>query len=91
MPLSSGTNVGILCSEPGHQGFICFVELAKPAPEAPPNFLACQVIFDEEADNTELQEEAESVDCTTKPTGLGEVLPSIRLPRLFRLRIWTAQ
>jgi hypothetical protein len=71
MTLSSGTNVGILRSAPGHQAFACFVEQAKPATEHPPDFLACQVISDKEADNMELQEETESVDSTTDPTGLG--------------------
>jgi hypothetical protein len=32
MPLSSGTNVGILCSAPGHQVFACFVELMRSQP-----------------------------------------------------------
>jgi hypothetical protein len=53
MTLSSDT-VGILCSASGHQVFACFVEQDKPAPEAPPDFLACQVISDDEADNMEL-------------------------------------
>jgi hypothetical protein len=91
MTLSSGTNVGILRSAPGHQVFACFVEQAKPAPEPPPDFLACQVISDKDAANMELQEETESVDSTTDPTGLGGVPPSIRLLRSFRLPNWTAQ
>jgi hypothetical protein len=77
MTLSSGTNVGILRSVPGHQVFDCFVEQAKPAPEPPPDFLTCQVISDKEAANMELQEETESVDSTTDPTGLGSRRPSI--------------
>ncbi len=71
MPLSSGTNVDILCSASGHQVFACFVELAKPAKDPPPDFLAWQVISDEEAENMELHEEAESVGSATDPTGLG--------------------
>jgi hypothetical protein len=71
MTLSSGTNVGILRSAPDHEVFACFVEQAKPAPEPPPDFLACQVISDNYTDNMELQEETESVDSTTDPTGLG--------------------
>ncbi len=70
MTLSSGTNVGILCSAPGHQVFACVVEQAKPASEPPPDFLACQVISDKEADNMELQEETEYVDSTADPTSL---------------------
>jgi hypothetical protein len=54
MTLSPGTNVGILCSAPGHQVFACVVKQAKPAPEPPPDFLACQVISDKDADNMEL-------------------------------------
>jgi hypothetical protein len=91
MTLSSGTNVGILHRAPGHQVFACFVEQAKPAQEPPRDFLACQVISDEDADNMELQEETESVDSTADPTGLGGVPSSIRLPRSFRLPDWTAQ
>jgi hypothetical protein len=79
MTLSSGTNVGILCSAPSHQAFACFVKQAKPASEPPPEFLTCQVISDKEAHNMEVQEETESVDSTTDPTGLRGVPPSIRL------------
>ncbi len=65
MPLSTATNVGINCNPPGHQVCSCFVEEAKPPKEPPPNFFACQVISDEEADNMELKEENESIASTT--------------------------
>ncbi len=70
MPLSEGTNVGILRSSPGHHVFSCFVEADPPPKEPPPDFFACQVISDEDADNMELEEETESVTSSIAPTGL---------------------
>jgi hypothetical protein len=61
IPLSPSSNVGILCSAPGHQVFLCFVEDAKPRKEPPPAIFAYTVITDDEADDMELQEETGSV------------------------------
>ena len=85
MPLSSGTNVGILRSAPGHQVFSCFTEEEKPPKEPPPDFFACQVISDQDADNMELEEETESVDTSPDPIAIrgGAVLlpsPDIDCP-----------
>jgi hypothetical protein len=64
MPLSPSTNVGIICSAPGHQVFSCFVESSQPPKEPPPPF---NVISDDEADNMELEEEDESVSSSPDP------------------------
>jgi hypothetical protein len=64
IPLSPSSNVGILCSAPGHQVFSCFVEDAKPPKEPPPAIFAYTGITDDEADDMELQEENESVSTT---------------------------
>jgi hypothetical protein len=61
IPLSPSSNVGILCSAPGHQVFSCFVEDAKPPKEPPPAIFDYNVITDDEANDMELQEETESV------------------------------
>jgi hypothetical protein len=61
IPLNPSSNVGILCSAPGHQVFSCFVEDAKLPKEPPPAIFACTVITDDEADDMELQEETKSV------------------------------
>ena len=54
IPLRPSTNVGILRSAPGHQVFSCFVEPELPPKEPPPDFFACTVITDDEADDLEL-------------------------------------
>jgi hypothetical protein len=61
IPLSPSSNIGILCSAPGHQVFSCFVEDAKPPKKPPPAIFAHNVITDDEANDMELQEETESV------------------------------
>jgi hypothetical protein len=61
LPLSPSSNVGIICSAPGHQVFSCFVEDAKPPKKPPPAIFAYTVITDDEADDMELQEENKSI------------------------------
>jgi hypothetical protein len=67
IPLNPSSNVGIICSAPGHQVFSCFGEDAKPPKEPPPAIFKYNVITDDEADGMELQEETKSVS-TAKDT-----------------------
>jgi hypothetical protein len=61
IPLSPSSNLGIICSAPGHPVFSCFVEDAKPPKEPSPAIFAYSFVTDDEADDMELQEENESI------------------------------
>ena len=65
MPLSSGANVGLLRSAPGHKLFSCFV--AQQSTPSQPHF-SCSVVTDDEADAFDSAEEDE--DTLSSPDSL---------------------